>query len=205
MAGPSDQGCGAVETVPPYPHRRRRPARLPAPPAPSRTTYAPPASRRQAAARHHPGAPARAPHRPGLPASAGPQAWPATLGCHASRAPLPRHHHGAKEPMRFLRHAMFPTARTTTTITTISQILIPIPPGARNCSQEASDLLGVATQSGRHARTRRLMHQSAKQALPGSGATLPDTAQTALSRDQHGYGNIRRVTADATSGHIGLQ
>jgi hypothetical protein len=65
--------------------------------------------------------------------------------------------------------------------------------------------VGWQPKSGRPARTRRLMDQSAKQALPGSGATLPDTAQTALSRDQHGYGNIRRVTAHATSGHIGLQ
>jgi len=65
--------------------------------------------------------------------------------------------------------------------------------------------VGWQPKSGRPARTRRLMDQSAKPALPGSGATLPDTAQTALSRDQHGYGNIRRVTAHATSGHIGLQ
>ena len=105
-----------------------------------------PASRRQAAARHHPGAPAQHAHHPGLPAPAGPQTWPATLGRHASRAPLPRHHHGAEEPVRFPRHAVFPTARTTTTITTISQIPIPIPPGARNCSQEASGLRGVATR-----------------------------------------------------------
>jgi hypothetical protein len=53
---------------------------------------------------------------------------------------------------------------------------------------------GRQTAGGRPARTRRLMGQSATPALPGSGATLPDAAQTALSRDQHGYGNIRRVT-----------
>ncbi len=84
-------------------------------------------------------------------------------------------------------------------------ILIPIPPGARNCSEEASGLRGATTESGRPARTRRLMDQSAKPALPGSGATPPDAAQTALSRDQHGYGNIHHVTTHATSGHIALQ
>jgi len=39
---------------------------------------------------------------------------------------------------------------------------------------------GRQTADGRPARTRRLMDQSAGPALPGSGATLPDTAQTAL-------------------------
>ena len=53
---------------------------------------------------------------------------------------------------------------------------------------------GRQTAGGRPAQTRRLMGQSATPALPGSGATLPDAAQTALSRDQHGYGNIHRVT-----------
>jgi hypothetical protein len=64
---------------------------------------------------------------------------------------------------------------------------------------------GRQTAGGRPARTRRLMDQSAKPALPWSGATLPDAAQTALSRDQHGYGNIRRATTHATSGHTALQ
>ena len=61
------------------------------------------------------------------------------------------------------------------------------------------------TAGGRLARTRRLMGQSATPALPGSGATLPDAAQTALSRDQHGYGNIHRVTVHPTSGRTALQ
>ena len=64
---------------------------------------------------------------------------------------------------------------------------------------------GRQTAGGRPARTRRLMDQSAKPALPWSGATLPEAAQTALSRDQHGYGKIRRATIHATSGHIVLQ
>ncbi len=86
----------------------------------------------------------------------------------------------------------------------ISSILIPIPPG-RNCSEEASGLHGVATQNGRPARTGASHGESAKQAPPGSGGTLPDAVQTALSRDQHGYGNIHRVTTHATSSHIVLQ
>jgi hypothetical protein len=35
------------------------------------------------------------------------------------------HHHGANEPVRFLRQAVFPTAKSTTTITTISSVLVP--------------------------------------------------------------------------------
>jgi Helix-turn-helix of DDE superfamily endonuclease len=54
------------------------------------------------------------------------------LGSYASRPPLPRHHHGAKEPARCLRHTAIPAAKSTTTMTIISSILMPIPP-ARNC------------------------------------------------------------------------
>ena len=86
----------------------------------------------------------------------------------------------------------------------ISSILIPIPPGAK-LLRRGVGLRGVATQNGRPARTGASHGESAKQAPPGSGATLPDAAQTALSRDQHGYGNIRRVTTHATSSHIALQ
>ena len=146
-----------------------------------------------------------APHRPELSALHGPQAWSANRGPYPFRVPLSRDHHGAKEPVRFLRHAMFPTARSTTTITIISSILIPVPPGARICSEEASGLRGATTQSDRPARTGRLVDQSAKTALPGSGATLPDAAQTALSRDQYGYGKIHRLTTYLTSGNIALQ
>ena len=46
---------------------------------------------------------------------------------------------------------------------------------------------GDKTEIGRPSRTRRLVDQSAKPALPGSGATLPDAAN-GLSRVQHGYG-----------------
>jgi hypothetical protein len=42
--------------------------------------------------------------------------------------------------VRALRSAAIPTARSSTTITIISSILIPIPPGARKCSEEASGL-----------------------------------------------------------------
>ena len=66
-------------------------------------------------------------------------------------------------------------------------------------------LRGATIQRGRPARTRRLVDQSAKPALPGSGATLPVAAQTALSRDQHGYGNICRIATHPTSGHIAFR
>jgi hypothetical protein len=92
----------------------------------------------------------------GRPARTAASAWSRAIGTvtaadlasardsYASRLPLPRHHHTEKEPVRFLRHAMCPTTKSTKTITIISSILIPIPPGARNCSEEASGLLRPA-------------------------------------------------------------
>ena len=77
--------------------------------------------------------------------------------------------------------------------------------GISPLAEEAPSRTGRQTAGGRPARTRRLMGQSATPALPGSEATLPDAAQTASSRDRHGYGNIRRVTTHATLGHTALQ
>jgi len=121
-----------------------------------------------------PRAPGRAPHNPPVVGSSptrptsmvftfeGTPRQDSSLGvvpghrhCHSRRpcqcpgllripAALPRHHHTEKEPVRFLRHAMCPTTKSTKTITIISSILIPIPPGARNCSEEASGLLRPA-------------------------------------------------------------
>jgi hypothetical protein len=76
--------------------------------------------------------------------------------------------------------------------------------GVSPLAEKASSPYGM-TDRGRPARSRRLMDQSAKPALPGFAATLPEAAQTALSRDQHGYGKIRHVTPHATSGYIVLQ
>ena len=57
---------------------------------------------------------------------------------------LPRHQIGVirKEPLRILT-AEFITAKSAKTITIISSILIPIPPGTRNCSEEASSPYGL--------------------------------------------------------------
>lgn len=63
---------------------------------------------------------------------------------------------------------------------------------------------GRQAVSGRPARTRRLFGRSAKPALPGSGATLPDVAN-GLSRAQHGYGTTRRTSIDGTPGKMALQ
>jgi hypothetical protein len=61
-----------------------------------------------------------------------------------------------------------------------------VPPHARRRRARA----GRRTTAGRPARTRRLKGQSADSASPGSGATLPEPAQTFLSRDQHGQGDL---------------
>jgi hypothetical protein len=63
-------------------------------------------------------------------------------GPYSARLPLPCHHHGAKEPVRTLRSAATPAATSTTTIKIISSILIPVSPGVRICSEEASGLSG---------------------------------------------------------------
>ena len=189
----------------PSPLRRRRPARLPAPPAPSRTTYAPP---QVDGKRQHGTIPA--PRRstliiPGylhlLARRRGQRPWVVTHPGRLCRATTT----GRKSPwpscaMRCSRPPG-PPQRSRQSARYPSRYLL-----AREIAHKRRRVcVGWQPESGRPARTRRLMDQSAKPALPGSGATLPDTAQTALSRDQHGYGNIRRVTAHATSGHIGLQ
>lgn len=91
------------------------------------------AGRQQAAARRGPGSPAaqHAPRRPGQSALHGRSASPATRGSYPSRLPWPRQHHGAKEPVRTLRHAAIPTARSSAIMMKISSILIPMPPGAK--------------------------------------------------------------------------
>jgi hypothetical protein len=53
------------------------------------------------------------------------------------------------------------------------------------------------------ARNRRLVDESAKPALPRSGATLPEAAN-GRSRIQHGYGSTRRVVTYATPGYMTL-
>jgi hypothetical protein len=65
-----------------------------------------------------------------------------TPGPYSVRLPLPRDHHGAKEPVRTLRSAATPAATSTTTIKIISSILIPVSPGVRICSEETSGLSG---------------------------------------------------------------
>jgi hypothetical protein len=67
---------------------------------------------------------------------------------------------------------------------------------------------GRQTAGGRPARTRRLTGQSATPALPGSGATLPDAAQTALSCLKQRPTRLREYPScypHATSGHTALQ
>ena len=66
--------------------------------------------------------------------------------------------------------------------------------GISPLAEEASSRYG-ATDRGRSSCPNQASHGSIRYAsATRSGATLPDAAQTALSRDQHGYGNIRRLT-----------
>jgi hypothetical protein len=61
-------------------------------------------------------------------------------------------------------------------------------------AEEASSPYG-ATDRGRSSCPNQASHGSIRYAsATRSEATLPDAAQTALSRDQHGFGNICRVT-----------
>jgi hypothetical protein len=76
------------------------------------------------------------------------------------------------------------TAKSAKTITVISSVLIPMPPGTRNCSEEASSPYGRQIVTVVLPGTRRLMGRSAERALAGSGATLPEAAQAFPSRDR---------------------